>query len=215
MLRKNGEGQWLVPGMCETDRWDPEKNIDWTSVRAVWLKRIERINQAFPDTTLIIEKSPPNAVRIDQLTETFPNHSLMAFNRDPYANSSSILHRHYRPERKTEEKRIELLSKLAAGWLFRSRWVKKWIEEREVVNFTYEQFCKDPSTCMAMLAVQVPVFETVNVDTEIKVKDYKKQGLINFNDTQISKLSPREKDAITKVLSQAPELLSFFGYHFL
>ena len=50
-LHSNAEGQWIVPGLCEKDRWDPDKKINYESVKAVWLntfqkekKREKRIN---------------------------------------------------------------------------------------------------------------------------------------------------------------------------
>ena len=27
-LNSKGEGQWLVPGLCEKDRWNPDKEVD-------------------------------------------------------------------------------------------------------------------------------------------------------------------------------------------
>jgi len=32
-----GEGQWLIPGLCEKNRWEKDKYINYSSVKAVWL----------------------------------------------------------------------------------------------------------------------------------------------------------------------------------
>lgn len=214
-LQKRGEGQWLIPGMCETDRWDRQKIINWESVRAVWLKRIEFIEARVQDVRLIIEKSPPNLVRIDQLTEIFSNHSLMAFNRNPYANCSSILYRYYDPKNKSEGERTRILSRLADDWLFRSDWIKRWIDKWQLTTFTYEGFCAEPAACVSKLAVDLPVLQTVDVNKSIKVKHYKKQGIINFNEEQISRLSQKGLDTISEVLTKDLTLVSFFGYDIL
>ena len=39
LLAPNGEGQNLVPGLCNTDRWQPGLDVDYESVRAVWLSK--------------------------------------------------------------------------------------------------------------------------------------------------------------------------------
>lgn len=214
-LGKNGEGQWLVPGMCEADRWASKKIIDWESVRSVWLNRIQLIRELVQDVDLIIEKSPPNLVRIDQLIEIFPQHTLLAFNRDPYANCSSILYRNHTLEDMQEAERVKIVSSIAKKWLFRSKWVKKWIDQWQIAYFTYEQFCSDPLACLAQLVDDIPELQTVDVKKSIKVKDYKMQGIINYNAKQISKLHQPEIDAISETLACEPELVSFFGYKIL
>ncbi len=214
-LQKKGEGQWLIPGMCEADRWNRDKKINWESVKSVWLERIELIQSLVQNIELIIEKSPPNLVRIDQLIKIFPNHSLVAFNRDPYASCSSILYRNYDPKNKSEEDRIKIVSRIADMWLFFSHWVKKWIEEMQLIYFTYERFCAEPETCVSKLAADTPALETVDINKSIKVKDYKIQGIVNFNAEQISKLTQKEVNAISEVLTKDLKIVSFFGYDIL
>lgn len=215
ILQENAEGQWLIPGMYKPDKWDREKAVNWESVRSVWLKKIETIKASGVGIELIIEKSPPHLVRVDQLIKVFPNYSLIAFNRDPYANCASILYRNYNAAKESENSRLEIVSKLADDWLFRSKWIKKWIDELQLVSFTYEEFCADPAACVARLAVDIPVLQTIDVGKRIKVKDYDEQGIVNQNIRQISNLTRKEIDAISEVLTKGHKLVSFFGYDFL
>ncbi|MGH8552816.1 MAG: sulfotransferase [Methylococcales bacterium] len=214
-LQARAEGQWLIPGMCEADRWNPQKSIDWTSVRAVWMERIERMVEESgrgAQVALVIEKSPPNLVRLGQLIEAFPNHLLMAFNRNPYASCSSILYRKYDADAKTRQERIAMVSRLAADWLFRSRWIKHWSDALRLRYFSYESFCEDPTACISHLAANAPALKSVDVNRRIKVKDYEVQGLVNFNDRQVSKLTTADIDAISAALDNHRALLAFFGY---
>ena len=73
LLNKRGEGQWLVPGMCEHDRWDEAKPVDFDSVKAVWLNRYQQIKARRTDREIkyILEKSPPNIMRIRSLIGLF------------------------------------------------------------------------------------------------------------------------------------------------
>jgi len=215
LLHKNGEGQWLIPEMSGGDRWNREKTINWELVRSVWLEKIELIRASNQDVELFIEKSPPNLVRMDQLIDVFPKHSLMAFNRNPYASCSSILYRYNSPEDKDEEERIKNVSRIADKWVSRSGWIKRWIDKWQITNFTYEQFCAEPAVYVSELAVKLPVLQTVDVNRSIKVKDYKMQEIVDCNVEQISKLAQKEVDAISEVLTKNPEVVSFFGYDIL
>lgn len=67
LLENRGEGQWLVPGLCQEDRWNPDKQVDYASVRAVWMNRFQMLKQFTPGADVVVEKSPPNMVRLEQL----------------------------------------------------------------------------------------------------------------------------------------------------
>ena len=211
-LWRKGEGQWLVPGMCSSDRWNPHKQIRWESVRATWLKQVDYIQALVQDADLIIEKSPPNLVRMDQLIKTFPNCSLMAFNRDPYANISSRMHRRRDRPDKSKSIRLQQADQFAREWLTRSSWIRKWIEELDVLYLSYESFCADPAGCLQPLIDAVPTLETMDANKPIKVKSYAPQPVTNMNERQIKKLSAEEIAVISSILASDPELLDYFGY---
>jgi hypothetical protein len=211
-LHRKAEGQWLVPGLRAEDRWDPHKEIDWTSVRAVWMERIELVRSLVGRVDLIIEKSPPNLVRLDGLIDTFPNHTLLAFNRNPFARCSSVLCRKPDPTRLTEPGRFRVLEDIAERWLVQAKWIRKWIEEKGIPFFTYESFCADPAACIAPLADRLPLLSNVDISSNIRVKDYQPQKLANQNVRQIAMLRCDDILAIAKVLRKDAELVAFFGY---
>ena len=57
LLQKRGEGQWLVPGMCQADRWNPDKYIDWKSVKAVWSSKIRFIEEHVGKINVVSRKA--------------------------------------------------------------------------------------------------------------------------------------------------------------
>ena len=212
LLQERGEGQWLVPGMGCSDRWDESKKIDWKGVRIVWEKRIALLRALVQNVEVIIEKSPPNMVRVDDLVSVFPNHTLLAFNRNPYANCSSILFRHYNVEMLNEKERNEAVASLADAWIKRSNWVRKAIEEKGALHFTYEGFCSDTQGCIDQLSEKVPAFQDVDIERPLYVKDYEPQKISDQNSRQISKLSPEDVVIISQRLNRDSELVSYFGY---
>lgn len=211
-LQSRAEGQWLIPGMCTADRWDAGKYIDWESVRSVWLHRVQFVRELVQDVDLVIEKSPPNLVRTGKLIETFPNHTLLAFNRNPFAYCSSLVYRDYQPVSMTPDERVDTFRRVAEGWLTRSIWIRKWIDELDIVHFTYEEFCRNPASCVARISRQAPVFQGVNVDKPIKVKDYRVQRIENQNVRQLARLKPEEISCIADVLRTNVDIVEYFGY---
>lgn len=215
ILQKRAEGQWLVPGMCEPDRWQPDKLIDWESVRSTWLAKFELVRYHVETTNLIIEKSPPNLVRVAQLREHFPNSCFFAFNRNPYANCSSLLHRVVSERRRTSERRQEILGGLANDWLFRSRFLRDTIRDLGIPHFTYERFCEDAAECVARLIAVCPELAGVNVHASILVKDYREQGLVDQNPKNIAQLTPEDIATISAALRTGEDLVQFFNYEIL
>jgi len=215
ILQERAEGQWLIPGMCESDRWDPEKYIDWDSVRSVWLSKFQLINSHVETISLIIEKSPPNLVRARQLRNNFPRSIFMAFNRDPYANCSSIFHRNHVQEGQTREQRTAILRLLAEEWIFRSQYVKQSVDDLNTPHFTYEQFCENASSCIMELSVHCPEIVDADIHAPLKIKEYRIQTLLNHNARQIGLLDSHDLAVISSVLEQEERLLEFFGYKLL
>jgi hypothetical protein len=215
LLQARGEGQWLVPGMCEADRWKPDKHINYESVKAVWLKRYQEAKQRDEDIEVVIEKSPPNMVRIEKLSSEFRNFSLLASNRNPYANCSSILYRNHPADALSTEKRQGILKSIAESWLARGRKIEGLMRKLDMPLITYERFCDDPSLIKTKLRLPKAVTETIDPLATVKVKDYPVQPIANQNDRQIAKLSDAELASISTKLEPHDNLLAFFGYNIL
>lgn len=212
-LQDRAEGQWLVPGMCEDDRWDPEKKIDWNSVEATWLSKFQEIQGLVKNVDIVIEKSPPNMLRIKQLTSIFPNHSLLAFNRNPYANCASIMYRNYEPNNKSPDERHQILQLLARSWIERSTLIRRLVLELNITMFTYEEFCSDISGCIKKIDLPSDAIDSINIEAIVKVKDYGPQQIISQNERQVANLTMPEIALLTDILANEPDLLSFFGYN--
>ncbi len=214
-LTPNGEGQWLVPGLCSEDRWDPDKEVDYSSVKAVWLNRYQRVKSKHPDVDVVIEKSPPNMMRIADISRQFDRVSFLANNRDPYANCSSRLFRYHDVDKITSLSRQEILRELARDWMARSRRIREFVEDEGIPVLTYERFCESPSLLLDMLSLPEGVAETISLNANVKVKDYELQPIINQNQRQISNLTAADIDCLSSVLNADRDLLGYFDYALL
>jgi len=215
VLTEKAEGQWLVTSLCDDDRWNPDKAVDWDLVARTWYQRYQAVNQLVGTIDVIIEKSPPNMVRLDKLLTVFPNSQCLSFIRNPYASCSSHLFRRYSLESLDVNDREKRVAELASAWLVRSGYIRRAIDDMHLLNFTYEDFCAKTEECIVRILALCPELGTVDYSAEIRVKDYPAQGISNHNSRQIGHLIDSDIDCITKVLGTNPDLLEYFGYTLL
>ncbi|WP_413665459.1 sulfotransferase family protein [Microbulbifer sp. CNSA002] len=212
ILQPRGEGQWLIPGMCEKDRWNADKDINYLSVKATWLNKYQAIKKLTQNIEVVIEKSPPNMMRMKQIASQFKSYSFIANNRDPYANCASILYRHHDTDNLGQDERKVILDKLTSAWVMRSVKIKELISSLNAPLVTYEEFCREPLLIIDKLAVPDGVTDSIDPNANLKVKDYKPQPISNQNERQISLLTGSEIDYISQRLKPEGGLLNYFGY---
>lgn len=212
ILQKRAEGQWLIPGLCQKDRWEKDKDINYNSVKSVWLHRYQELNRSEKIIDVVIEKSPPNMMRIMELSSHFKSFSFVANNRDPYANCASILYRLHDAANIGSKQRLIALSSIAKGWIKRSFVINELVTMYKIPLITYEEFCKNPATLITELNLPQGVVDTIDVNAVVKVKDYEPQKMLNQNDRQISKLTVEEVKHLTSIFIHSKELLDNFGY---
>lgn len=215
ILQERGEGQWLVPGLCEKDRWDPDKEVNYESVRAVWLHAYQQSIRVNPEIEVVIEKSPPNMMRIEALSGQFKDFSFIANNRNPYASCASILYRRHDADRIGYEERVSILENIADKWLARSRRIQELILHFGIPLLTYEAFCENPASVIKELRTPAGVAESIDPYARVKVKDYQIQGIVNQNQRQISSLTIRDIKSCSSVFMGHEDLLDFYGYSIL
>ena len=214
--RKYGEGQWLIDDLSNKDRWNRKLIVDEENLRTVWLNKFHKIRRT-RNVEFIIEKSPPNMMRIDMYQKTFPNHTIIINNRSPYASVSSVLYR-YTPasvlDAMTSATRREKLKKITLNWLKRSEVLKNHAITKNAPLITYEKFCANPAILQDVLDRNISR-GAINLKTsvDLKVKDYPPKSISNFNSVQIERLSKNDLLVISNELKDQLTLLSFFGYN--
>jgi len=212
ILEKRGEGQRLLPGLFEPDRWDPGKKVNYQSIRAVWLNKYQHEVNSGRKIDVVIEKSPPNMMRIEKIISTFNNYSLLANNRNPYALCSSNMYRRFNAQDMPVSKRKEILTDLAKKWIIRSKKIIELTAKLNLPIITYEVFCDNPFLILNKLSIPAGVAESIDFNVNIKVKDSELQPIINQNERQISNLHISEIETLKKLFLEEADVLAFFGY---
>ncbi len=211
-LHQRAEGQWLIPGLCKEDRWKENKKINLKSVKAVWLNKYQSIKMHVGEIDVVIEKSPPNMMRIREICSQFKKSSIIACNRDPYANCSSIIKSQFTSFENNYKERENIIVGLTKNWQMRSKKIIELVENLLIPFFTYEDFCQDPSILKKYLKLPRRLERTININSKIKVKSYPIQKISNQNERQISELTKGDIELISLTLAEKPELINFFKY---
>lgn len=220
------EAQELINGLCrKPQRWHKDLierngvNRCASSIRSVWVNECYKRHKE-KSANYFIEKSAPNMVRIEFLQSLFPNHILLANNRDPYANVSSKFYR-YTAQRSgksidslTVSERKHFMLEWTKMWVNISRILKKVIEEQNVPYLSYEKFCEQPTLYQKLIDNSSFAGEIkLDFESVLKVKDYKPTSLItNYNEKQIARLTKSDIEVITSYLKDNEDVLSFFEY---
>ena len=210
-LNSTYEGQWLIPGM-RADRWNADKNIDLRSVRAVWLDAVRKQRRGGETVQYVMEKSPPHMMRHRLIMSVLAETRVVCYNRNPFANVSSIAHRYHDLANRPEDERAEICAGIAGTWLDRSRRVMDIVAAEACPLLTYEGFCQAPEEIFPAFGFPRETLERVSRERAVRVKDHEPQGITNMNARQVGRLGAAELDAIGKVIAPHRELLQFYGY---
>ena len=210
ILRKNGEGQNLVPGILRN--WKANHKIDLESIKAAWLHQYQKIN-SHGQIEMIIEKSPPNMVRIDSILSIFKNTTCVVSNRDPVAYCSSAYFRNYDGRTSLSLKeRQAILNRIALRWVHRSSVLMELLCRQGYPRISYEEFCEEPQQLKNVVERASGITIHPSSHASLRIKDYPPSQISNHNEEQISRLSKSEIDAILKTLEPHHEATNFFGY---
>ncbi|TCM20524.1 hypothetical protein EDF56_102185 [Novosphingobium sp. PhB165] len=199
-LYHNFEGQRLIKGLMDTDRWWPEKFIDFEAVLGAWNGRIAELD-AEGRYSYWLEKSPPNLVRHKQLFGYFPQHRAVVNNRAPMANVASQLRR-YLIKEYHGARRALVIRHLARIWQWRSERLMAAARQSGYPCVTYERFCARPDA----------ILEAFGLEPTIHSGEAALEGIVNLNAEHAQLLSEHERGMVAEELSGAGEVLEFFGY---
>ena len=219
-LTERCEGEWLIPSMSNLrTRWNINHAVPMTRVRARWLARLNRTAKGSP--RLVIEKSPPNMIRIDQLRRVLApmtTHTVILA-RDPYAVCEGW-HRRYGKDdlARTSMPRMAdvhdeqgYFRMLGEYWAHRAGFLVGQIPQAICV-IRYEDLTADPAAIVTELSATIPLLADAVPTAQVDVKDYGSQKIRNMNESQIAALSDEQVAAISDGLRPHIDVVERLGY---
>ncbi|MFL2574425.1 MAG: sulfotransferase [Flavobacteriales bacterium] len=196
------EGQHLPRAhnlLFTEDRWDPNKEIDWNKIKKLWGKYWDRSKE------VLLEKSPPNICRANNIDKVFNNSKYICLTRNPYAQIQSNIRRYNTDIELATEKYISYL-----------KFQKKNIETlKNTLVVSYEELADNPSKTKEKISVFLPLLEDIKTNLRFNAHNMhqkKQMGITNLNQESIKALSNAQINSINTILNKEEDLINYFNY---
>jgi hypothetical protein len=195
------EGQLLpeTKPIMEPHAWKVDKEIPWDVIVPIW--------KSYWDTSkpILLEKSPPNMVRTDQLHEQFSPAYFLLLVRNPYALCEGIIRRSKRKPKSVAKFVIRLLRYQ----------IKNARNLENALCLTYEELADRPAETAAKIEAFLPELGSLKYGrkfTAHAVDGMFSRPIVNLNQKKLDNLSPQQLADINSVFRNRQNVLDFWGY---
>jgi hypothetical protein len=181
-------------------RWDATLTFDWEYIKREWSKYWD-VTKPF-----LLEKSPPNVIRVEAINKAFSNPYFIIFYRNPYAHCESLIRR--RKKNNTPKVVAEFAIQCLEYQMKNKQLAIK------SISTSYEDLTRAPEEFKKQLSEFIPGLTGLQHDIEFNAHNFKKakMKITNLNTAKINKLSQSQLDEINEVFCEHLEVLDFFGY---
>ena len=195
------EGQFL-PELKDTMRaspWKAEATLPWDEIKRVW--------ETYRDNSkpLLLEKSPPNMIRTDQILQHFEPVRFIVMVRNPYAQAEGLMrHNNWTAKRAANFATMCLRTQLANA---------RKLDDALVM--TYESLVQDPARTCSNLASFAPELGDVDPQASFEIHSIDgtlKRPITDLNGKKIAALSAADIATMNEVFAQHRETIEAWGY---
>lgn len=182
-------------------RWDISYEIDWIHVKKEWLKYWDQTKP------VLLEKSPPNIIRAQQLANCFKPSYFIVLYRNPYAHCEGVIRRTSKTAIEAATRVIELLT-----------YQKNNIENLDdVIAISYECLTNNASESLNSIKKWMNELHDIKINGTYKAHSQfnKRMSVNNLNQQKIDNLGRAELEAINSVFSKNEDVLHYFGYELI
>jgi hypothetical protein len=195
------EGQHLPQAkdiLFTKDRWDIDKKIDWIKVKSIWHKYWDL------SKPILLEKSPPNIIRVEKINKYFNKVKFICLVRNPYAQIQSNLRRYNTDIKVATTDYIKYL-----------KFQKENLNKYDSILIKYEDLTEQPLIEKEKIIQYLPVLHDIKIDLKFSAHNIRKSKnlpLTNLNKESIDMLSKEQISSINIILKKEEKILSFFDY---
>lgn len=196
------EGQFLpeVEKVMRQKPWDPDVKLPWNMIKEVWDSYWDQ------DRPLLVEKSPPNLLRTDEIVKYFHPINFLLMVRNPYAHCEGLIRRKWK-------------AKEAAKFTVRClRLQAENVDKLEnVLSFTYEEFVENPKSLSRRIQSFIPEIGEIKYDESFNVHSIEgliQRRIVNLNEKKINNLSINDLKQINIVLKANADIMEYWGYQY-
>jgi hypothetical protein len=197
------EGQFLpeVKEVMRQDAWDPDLKFPWRRIKAVWDGYWDH------DKPLLVEKSPPNLLRTDEISQHFSPIYFLLMVRNPYAHCEGLMRRNNWDAHRAVNFTVRCL-----------RLQKENVNKLEhMLRFTYEELVENPKVVSKRIQSFIPQIGELKYAESFKVHSMDgvvERGIVDLNQRKIHSLSINDLKQINEVLKENADIMDFWGYKY-
>lgn len=188
--------------MFDNNRWNEDIHLPWKKIKKIWRKHW---NLSKP---ILLDKSIPNIMRLNQLKEAFFPALFICIIRNPYALCEGIM------------RRTGKSAKFAAEFTIKcfTYQIHNINNHKEILFFTYEDLCDNQEKIIKHIKDYINDLEDIDINQKFKAHNFKTKKamkITNLNNEKINKLQTKDLEAINKVFIKNVSTLNFFNYQII
>ena len=184
------------------DRWDPKKEIDWALIHSIWNKYWDR------SKNILLEKSPPNICRANDIEKQFKDIKFICLIRNPYAQIEGKIRRH----------KITSLEAVRLTISYFKMQKENITKLNNVLLINYEDLTEKSETICQKIIEFIPEIGYIYSNITSKAHNYKgikNMSIKNLNKDKIDNLTKKQIKEINSLLEKEKDLMDFFNYQII
>ena len=198
------EGQFLpeLESIMRDKPWNPAQQLPWPHIKSVW--------ESYWDATkpVLLEKSPPNIIRTQDILANFDPVKFVIMVRNPYAQSEGLMRRNnWNVNRAANFSMMCLRTQLENA--------------RELENalvLTYESLVQDTAEVCAKLAAFMPSLSDIDPTANFEVHAIdgtQNRPITDLNSKKIAAIPTATLMSMNEIFTQHEETITAWGYDLL
>ena len=196
------EGQ-TIPGvkkiMFDKKRWDEKKQIPWKKIKKIWR------SHWFLKKPILLDKSIPNIMRVNQLKDVFYPNYFICMVRNPYAICEGVMRR--------SNKSAEVAAKFTIKcFKYQMKNIKS---HKDILFFSYEDLCENTTNTINKIKQHINKLDDINTNQKFNAHNFKTKKsmhITNLNYEKINKIQQKDLLIINKYFKESKDVLDFFNY---
>ena len=194
------EGQFLpeTQHWMRESPWDANYAMPWNEIKPIWDRYWDH------SKPFLLEKSPPNLLRVDGIMATFEPVRFLVMVRDPYAHCEGLMRRNGWDAGR------------AAEFSLRSLHLQR--QNRALPNamaFTYEELSMDTASVARRIEEFLPGIGPLNASGTFvadSIDGRLERPITNLNDRKIANIKPDVMQVLNERVMRQREALQAWGY---
>lgn len=198
------EGQFLneTKKIMREDPWNKDYDMPWADIKQVWDQYWDH------EKDVLLEKSPPNLIRAEQISACFRPAKFVVMVRNPYAHCEGLMRRNHWSARKAAE--------------FSAQCLRAQMNNMNnldgPLSVTYEELVGDPEGVTHRIERSIPELGRLDCKAEFEVHSIDRAGkrnIIDLNHKKMNNLSAGSINLISDILRANDDVMKFWGYDYM